>query len=126
MPAESAAPPSPGPPAPAPTADPEPRARRALACNLDGFASGFVRLHPQPPSTEAQTRSMVQAVLAFLDPSALVAAHAPYGQGNWFAEVENSVVLHLLASAAIGAIGAGLWAMDFQNPEDYRREARAR
>lgn len=43
---------------------------------------------------------MVQAVLAFLDPNALVAAHAPYGQGNWFAEVESSVVLHLLGSAA--------------------------
>lgn len=76
------------------------RARRALARDLDSFASQFVRLHPQPPSTEAQTRSMVQAVLAFLDPSALIAAHAPYGQGSWFAEVESSVVLHLLASAA--------------------------
>jgi len=75
------------------------RARRALARDLDGFSSAFARLHPQPPSTEAQTRSMVQAVLAFLDPSALVAAHASYGQGNWFAEVERSVVLHLLASA---------------------------
>jgi superfamily I DNA/RNA helicase len=76
------------------------RARRALARDLDGFASRFLRQHPQPPSTEAQARSMVQAVLAFLDPNALVAAHAPYGQGNWFAEVESSVVLHLLASAA--------------------------
>lgn len=43
---------------------------------------------------------MVQAVLAFLDPNALVAAHVSYGQGNWFAEVESSVALHLLASAA--------------------------
>lgn len=76
------------------------RARRALASDLDGFASAFLRQYPQPPSTEAQARSMVLAVLAFLNPNALVAAHAPYGQGKWFAEVESSVVRHLLASAA--------------------------
>ena len=76
------------------------RTRRELARELDGFASVFLQQHPQPPSTEAQARSMVQAVLAFLDPNALVAAHVSYRQGNWFAEVESSVALHLLASAA--------------------------
>lgn len=76
------------------------RSRRQLARDLDAFASMFLRQYPQPPSTEAQASSMVQAVLAFLNPNALVAAHIPYAQGNWFADVESSVVLHLLASSA--------------------------
>ncbi|WP_204373656.1 UvrD-helicase domain-containing protein [Stenotrophomonas maltophilia] len=76
------------------------RSRRQLARDLDSFASMFLLQHPQPPSTEAQANSMVQAVLAFLNPNALVAAHIPYAQGNWFADVESSVVLHLLASSA--------------------------
>lgn len=33
---------------------------------------------------------------------------------------------YVLDETAARLDGAGLWAMDFQNPEDYRREARAR
>jgi endonuclease YncB( thermonuclease family) len=33
---------------------------------------------------------------------------------------------YALDESAARLDGAGLWAMDFQNPEDYRREARAR
>jgi superfamily I DNA/RNA helicase len=76
------------------------RARRALARDLDAFASQFSKQHSRPPDTEADAQSAIQAVIAFLGRDALIAAHAPYGQGGWLREVENSITLHLQASAA--------------------------
>jgi superfamily I DNA/RNA helicase len=76
------------------------RARRALARDLDAFASQFRKQHPRPPDTEVDARSAIHDVIAFLDRDALIAAHAPYGQGGWLQEVENSIRLHLQSSAA--------------------------
>ncbi|AAP85919.1 DNA 3'-5' helicase (plasmid) [Cupriavidus necator H16] len=80
----------------APTDD---RARRVLAQDLDAFARRFIQQHPQPPETEAMARAVIQEVEAFLGRDALIAAHTPYGQGGWLAEVENSLALHLQSSA---------------------------
>ncbi len=80
----------------APTDD---RACRTLARDLDVFARGLGQQHPSPPDTEAAARTLVQAVIAFLGRDALVAAHPPYAQGDWFGEVENSLALHLKVSA---------------------------
>ena len=81
------------------------RARRILARDLDTFATRFGAQHPVPPATEAASRLLVQEVVAFLGRDALIADHAPYAQGNWLAEVENSVTLHLTSSSA----GAADW-----------------
>jgi superfamily I DNA/RNA helicase len=76
------------------------RARRVLARDIDAFAHRFSTQYPRPSDTEADARSAVQAVVAFLGRDALMAAHAPYRQGGWLQEVENSITLHLQASAA--------------------------
>lgn len=76
------------------------RARRKLAQELDGFARRLAQLYPKPPNTEASARSVVQAVMDYLGRDAIVAAHPSYAQGSWLSEVENSLALHLLASAA--------------------------
>lgn len=80
----------------APTDD---RARRSLARVLDVFARRLGQQHPQPPASGAAAGALVQAVVDFLGRDALIAAHAPYAQGDWFGEVAQSVALHLLASA---------------------------
>jgi len=81
----------------APTDD---RARRALARDLDSFASQFSKQHPQPPATELGAQGVIQSLITFLGRDALIAANAPYGQGDWLREVENSIALHLQSSAA--------------------------
>lgn len=40
-------------------------------------------------------------MIALTGRDALVTAHSPYAQGDWFGEVENSPALHLLASTAL-------------------------
>lgn len=76
------------------------RARRTLARDLDIFARRLCQQHPRPPNTEAAARALVKAVVGFLGRDALVGAHPPYAQGDWFVEVENSLILHLQSSAA--------------------------
>lgn len=79
------------------------RTRRKLARELDDFARGLASLYPHPPRTEAEARSVVHAVVDYLGRDAIVAAYPPYAQGNWLHEVENSLSLHLLASAVQAA-----------------------
>lgn len=79
------------------------RARRKLARELDAFARRLAQLYPSPPNIEAAARSLVQEVLNYLGRDAIVAAHPPYAQGDWLSEVENSLALHLLSSAAQAA-----------------------
>lgn len=80
----------------APTDD---RARRVLAQELDAFARRFIQQYPQPPETETMARTVIREIETFLGRDALIAAHTPYGQGEWLAEVENSLALHLQSSA---------------------------
>lgn len=75
-------------------------ARRALSRNLDAFARQFSQQYPHPPDTEAMARAIVEDVVAFLGRGSLTASHAPYAQGNWLVDVENSLALHLHSSAA--------------------------
>lgn len=71
------------------------RARRGLARDLDAFARRFGGQYPRPPDTEEAARTAVRDIVAFLRRDALIANHAPYGQGDWLDAVENSVALHL-------------------------------
>jgi len=76
------------------------RARRRLTNDLDAFARQFSAQHPRPPPNEEAARNAVRTIMNFLGRDLPIASHAPYGQGDWLAQVENSVALHLHASAA--------------------------
>ncbi|MCC6918785.1 MAG: thermonuclease family protein [Alphaproteobacteria bacterium] len=45
---------------------------------------------------------------------------------GWALAYRRYSTRYVIDETAARVDGAGLWAMDFQNPEDYRREARAR
>ncbi|MNQ82099.1 ATP-dependent DNA helicase Rep [compost metagenome] len=80
--------------------DPSDANQRRLSKSLDHFASELAGSYPDPPRSQKQAAALVRALADFLGRDRLKAAHPAYAQGDWLAQVEDSVTQHLLSSAA--------------------------
>ncbi len=61
-----------------------------LARDLDAFAREYRTQHPRPPDAQGAPRSALQAVIAFLDRDALIAAHSPMRKANGFRKLRKA------------------------------------
>jgi superfamily I DNA/RNA helicase len=77
----------------------EEAAQAKLARELDAYAIKLSSVHPNPPKSKAEARSIVDDILAFIGRDRLVAVHPAYGQGGWLDKVLDAATIHLLASS---------------------------
>ena len=75
-------------------------AHARLAKELDAFVVKLRASYPNPPKSKAMSRSIVDDILGFIGRDKVIAAHPPYGQGDWLEKVLDSTAEHLHASSS--------------------------
>lgn len=79
---------------------------RHLNKQLDEFASRLAQAYPNPPTSTKAVTALVAKLTDFLGRPNLQAVFPVYAQGNWLKAVEESIAIHLQASA----VSATSWA----------------
>lgn len=74
-------------------------AQAKLTRDLDTFTIELSASHPEPPTSKAMARRLVNEVLSFIGNEHLIAAHPAYGQGGWLEKVLDAAAEHLLSSS---------------------------
>lgn len=70
---------------------------------LDTQATQLCANHPEPPTSKADARTIVDDVLDFVGRERLIAAHPAYAQGGWFEKVVEAAAVHLHGSSTDAA-----------------------
>jgi hypothetical protein len=80
-------------------------AQSRFARELDDFATRLHADYPDPPSSQATARAVVDRVLDLIGRDRLIAAHTAYAQGGWLEKVIDAAAVHLRKSSG----GAAEW-----------------
>jgi superfamily I DNA/RNA helicase len=78
-------------------------AQAIFARELDAQATRLSASHPEPPTSKADAREIVDDVLDFIGRERLIAVHHAYAQGGWFEKVVEAAAVHLHWSSADAA-----------------------
>lgn len=71
-----------------------------FARELDAYTKQLSADHPEPPTSKAKARAIVDDVLDFIGRERLIAVHPAYAQGGWFEKVMEAAAVHIHGTSA--------------------------